>query len=182
LILIILIVIYYVFYFLVIGNFDSWFLQVCPLHITWSYESSLEFQKLAWFDFDFFMFYIFFKKKEKFNFIFDIRLLGLQLCDFCCFFFFIGLSQSHILSRELVELTPVDSSFCNWFYFHFHLSFFSLLESWPSLLFVFFSTWLSQLHKWPASLACWLELDFLFFKKINFFFQFILFDLLVIKL
>ena len=118
----------------------------------------------------FYVLYFFLKKKKN---SISSSILDYWAFNFVIFvvFFFIGLSQSHILSRELVELTPVDSSFCNWFYFHFHLLFFSLLESWPSLLFVFFSTWLSQLHKWPASLACWLELDFLFFKKINFFFN-----------
>jgi hypothetical protein len=60
-------------------------------------------------------------------------------------FLIVGLSQFHILSHGLVELTWVGLCFFSMFFklifFHFSFSSFSLFESWPLSFYLIFYGW-----------------------------------------
>ena len=106
------------FFFWMIENFASWFFWVCLL---WGNPGHM-FWKLVWFDFSFFFLNWFFFSFSSFN----IKLLGLHLCDFSRFPFYDVNSISHPGSR----VSRVDPGWVVFFLFHLSLFFNSISFIW----------------------------------------------------
>jgi hypothetical protein len=118
----------------------------------------------------------YFFKVFVFIFPFNIRLLGLQFCDFFCFLFYevilISYSESHV---NWVNFD--DSSFFHYFLIGFCLVSPFIIQFAKELAFIvffFFCMGLSWPHKWVRSLACWLKSSFFFYFLKLIFFQFFL--------